>query len=83
MQVVDGADQVGDDVAVLPHRKPRQLDARAMDALLSRLRIKGVVDVRGDLLSLFADAGLGIVLGHRLSDDLGEFLDGQIADEGL
>ena len=79
----EACDEVGDDSAILSHRKPRELDAGGPVAVAGHGGIEGLVDVFGDLSGRVTRHLRGIVFRHRLIDIGRKLVDGAIADERL
>ena len=79
----EACDEVGDDSAILAHRKPRELDAGGPVAVAGHGGIEGLVDVFGDLSGRVTRHLRGIVFRHRLIDIGRKLVDGAIADERL
>ena len=56
---------------------------RRENSMRADLRIKGVVNVGGDLVGVGAGQCTGVVLGHRLGDQPGELRHGAVAGQRL
>ena len=81
--VAEIAHQVGERVAVLPHREPGEFHARGAVVVACRRRVEGGMDEFGDAAGIFSGDPRGIVLGHRLVDVRGQLAAGPIAHQRM